>query len=68
MLLQPTPQQLVVSGVLGAIVGILFIISSGRSRFLLILPVVAALIVTYFSILGVKSGLITGSVAMLLLH
>jgi len=66
MLLQPTPQQLMVSGVLGAIVGILFIISSGRSRFLLILPVVAALIVTYFSILGVKSGLITGSVAMLL--
>lgn len=66
MLLQPTPQQLVVSGVLGAIVGILFIISSGRSRFLLVLPVVAALIVTYFSILGVKSGLITCSVAMLL--
>ncbi|MBZ2164639.1 threonine/serine ThrE exporter family protein [Methanobacterium spitsbergense] len=66
MLLQPTPEQLVVSGVLGAIVGILLIFSRGRNRFLLILPVVAALIVTSLSIWGVKSGLVTGSVAMLL--
>ena len=66
MLLQPTPEQLIVSGVLGAIVGILLIFSRGRTRFLLILPVVAALIVTSLSIWGVKSGLVTGSVAMLL--
>ena len=66
MLLQPTPEQLVVSGVLGAIVGILLIFSRGRNRFLLILPVVAAMIVTSLSIWGVKSGLVTGSVAMLL--
>ncbi|WP_048191374.1 threonine/serine exporter ThrE family protein [Methanobacterium sp. SMA-27] len=66
MLLQPTPEQLIVSGVLGAIVGILLIFSRGRTRFLLILPVVAALIVTSLSILGVKYGLVTGSVAMLL--
>ncbi len=31
MLLQPTPEQLVVSGVLGAIVGILLILSQGRN-------------------------------------
>ncbi len=55
MLLQPTPEQLGVSGVLGAIVGILLIFSRGRTRFLLILPVVAALIVTSLSIWGVKS-------------
>jgi uncharacterized membrane protein YjjP (DUF1212 family) len=66
MLLQPTPEQLIVSGVLGAIVGILLIFSRGRTRFLLILPVVAAIIVTSLSIWGVKSGLVTGSVAMLL--
>jgi uncharacterized membrane protein YjjP (DUF1212 family) len=66
MLLQPTPEQLVVSGVLGAIVGILLIFSRGRTRFLLILPVVAAMIVTSLSIWGVKFGLVTGSVAMLL--
>ncbi len=66
MLLQPTPEQLIVSGVLGAIVGILLIFSRGRTRFLLILPVVAALIVTSLSIWGVKYGLVTGSVAMLL--
>ena len=61
-----TPEQLIVSGVLGAIVGILLIFSRGRTRFLLILPVVAALIVTSLSIWGVKYGLVTGSVAMLL--
>lgn len=66
MLLQPTPEQLIVSGVLGAIVGILLIFGRGRTRFLLILPVVAALIVSYIFIWGIKAGLLTGSVAMLM--
>ena len=66
MLLQPTPEQLVVSGVLGAIVGILLILSRGRARFLLILPVIAALIVSSLFLYGIKVGLLTGSVAMLL--
>ncbi len=66
MLLQPTLEQLVVSGVLGAIVGILLILSRNRSRFLLILPVIAAFIVSTLFLWGVKAGLFTGSVAMLL--
>ena len=66
MLLQPTPEQLIVSGVLGAIVGILLIFGRGRTRFLLILPVVAAFIVSSIFIWGVKAGLLTGSVAMLM--
>ncbi len=66
MLLQPTPEQLLVSGVLGAIVGILLILSRGRPRFILILPVVAALIVSSLFVWGVKTGLIAGSVAMLM--
>lgn len=66
MLLQPTPEQLVVSGVLGAIVGVLLILSQGRNRFLLILPVIAALIVSSLFLYGIKVGLLTGSVAMLL--
>ena len=66
MLLQPTPEQLIVSGVLGAIVGILLILSRGRTRFLLILPVVASLIVSSLFIWGIKAGLFAGSVAMLL--
>ena len=66
MLLQPTPEQLVVSGVLGAIVGFLLILSQGRTRFLLILPVIAALIVSSLFLYGTKVGLLTGSVAMLL--
>jgi len=66
MLLQPTLEQLVVSGVLGTIVGILLILSRNRPRFLLILPVIAAFIVSSLFLWSVKSGLITGSVAMLL--
>jgi uncharacterized membrane protein YjjP (DUF1212 family) len=66
LLLQPTPEQLLVSGVLGAIVGILLVLSRGRNRFLLILPVIAALIVSSSFLYGVKIGLVTGSVAMLL--
>ena len=66
MLLQPTVEQLIVSGVLGAIVGILLILSRNRLRFLLILPVIAAFIVSSLFLWGVKGGLITGSVAMLL--
>ena len=66
LLLQPTVDQLIVSGVLGAIVGILLILSLNRLRFLLILPVIAAVIVSSLFLWGVKGGLITGSVAMLL--
>lgn len=66
MLLQPTPEQLLVSGVLGAIVGILLIISRENTRFLLVLPVIAALIVSSLFILGLKAGFITGSLALLL--
>jgi len=66
LLLQPTVDQLIVSGVLGAIVGILLILSLNRLRFLLILPVIAAFIVSSLFLWGVKGGLITGSVAMLL--
>jgi uncharacterized membrane protein YjjP (DUF1212 family) len=66
MLLQPTVEQLIVSGVLGAIVGILLILSRNRLRFLLILPVIAAFIVSSLFLWGVKGGLITGSVTMLL--
>jgi uncharacterized membrane protein YjjP (DUF1212 family) len=66
LLLQPTPEQLVVSAVLGTIVGILLILSRNRPRFLLILPVIAALIVSSLFLWGVKAGLLTGSVAMLL--
>ena len=66
LLLQPTPEQLLVSGVLGAIVGILLIISRDRTRFLLILPVIAALIVSSLFLYSIQIGLITGSVAMLL--
>ncbi len=66
MLIRLAPEQLVVSGVLGGIVGILLILSRGRPRFLLILPVIAALIVSSLFLWGVKTGLLTGSVVMLL--
>ncbi len=66
LLLQPNPEQLIVSGVLGAIVGVLFILSQGRTRFALVLPVIASLIVSSLFLWGVKMGLVAGSVAMLL--
>jgi uncharacterized membrane protein YjjP (DUF1212 family) len=66
MLLQPTPEQLIVSGFLGTMVGILLILSRGRPRFTLILPVIAAFIVSTIFLWGVKTSLIAGSVAMLL--
>lgn len=66
MLLQPTPEQLIVSGFLGAIIGIILIFSRGRTRFMLILPVISAFIVSSIFLWTLKTGLIAGSVTMLL--
>ncbi len=66
MLLQPTPEQLIVSGFLGAIIGIILIVSRGRTRFMLILPVISAFIVSSIFLSTLKTGLIAGSVTMLL--
>ncbi len=65
MLLQPTSQQLIASGGSGAIVGLLLILSKDRPRFALILPVIAALLVSTFLFWGIKQGLIEGSIAAL---
>lgn len=66
MLLQPTLQELVVSIVFGAIVGTLIILSQNRPQFSLILPVVAAALVSALFSLGIKQGLITGSLILIL--
>ncbi len=66
MLLQPTPQQLIASGGAGAIVGLLLILGKNSPRLGLILPVVAALLVSIFIFWGIKTGLIVGSIAVLI--
>ena len=66
MLLQPTPQQLIASGGAGAIVGLLLILGKNSPRLGLILPVVAALLVSIFIFWGIKTGLIIGSIAVLI--
>ena len=66
MLLQPTPQQLIASGGAGAIVGLLLILGKNSPRLGLILPVVAALLVSIFIFWGIKAGLIVGSIAVLI--
>jgi uncharacterized membrane protein YjjP (DUF1212 family) len=66
MLLQPSPEQLIASGVLGAIVGFLILFGENRTRFSLILPVIAALLVSLLFFWGIKSGLIVGSAIMLI--
>ncbi len=58
MLLQPTPQQLLISGLLGGIVSLLLILSENKPRLTLILPVLAAFIVSTILFWGVKEGLI----------
>ncbi len=66
MLLQPTSQQLIASGGSGVIVGLLLILNKDRPRFALILPVIAALLVSIFLFWGIKQGLIEGSIAVLI--
>ena len=66
MLLQPTTQQLVAYVGTGAIVGLLLILGKNRPRLVLILPVVAALLVSIFTCWGIKEGLIIGSIAVLI--
>lgn len=66
MLLEPTLQQLIISGGSGAIVGLLLIFVRNRPRFALILPVIAALLVSTFLFWGIKEGLISGSITVLI--
>lgn len=66
MLLQPTSQQLIASGGSGAIIGLLLILNRDRPRFALILPVIAALLVSTFLFWGIKQELIAGSIAVLI--
>lgn len=66
MLLQPTPQQLLVSGLLGGLVSILLIISENRPRLTLILPVLSAFIVSTIFFWGAKEGFILGSFTLLI--
>lgn len=66
MLLQPTAEQLIISGGSGAIIGLLLIFSKDRPRFTLILPVIAALLVSTFLFCGIKEGLISGTIVMLI--
>lgn len=66
IILDPTSQQLIASVGSGTIVGLLLIFSKNRPRFALILPVIAALLVSTFLFWGIKQGLIAGSIAVLI--
>ena len=66
MLLQPTLQQLIVSGFLGGIVSLLLILSENRARLTLILPVISAFVVSTIFFWGAKEGLILGSFTLLI--
>jgi len=66
MLLQPTSQQLIAGGGSGAIIGLLLIFGENRPRLALILPVIAALLVSIFIFWGIKVGLIAGSITVLI--
>jgi len=66
LILEPTSQQLIASGGSGAVVGLLLILSKDRPRFTLILPVIAALLVSTFLFWGIKEGIISGTIAVLI--
>lgn len=66
LLLQLSSEQLIASGILGAIVGFLILIGEKKHRFSLILPVIAAFLVSSLFFWSVKAGLIAGSVVMLI--
>lgn len=65
-LLQPSPEQLITSGVLGTIVGFLILLGDRKPRFSLLLPVISAFLVSSLYFWGFKEGLITGSFIMLI--
>ncbi|MBP2047040.1 threonine/serine ThrE exporter family protein [Methanobacterium aggregans] len=66
LLMQPSPEQLLASGILGGLVGTLILFGENKSQFSLILPVTAALLVSCLFFWGVKEGLIVGSFVMLI--
>lgn len=65
-LLQPSPEQLITSAVLGTIVGFLILLGDKKPRFSLLLPVISAFLVSSLYFWGFKEGLITGSFIMLI--
>lgn len=56
LILQPTPLDLAVAGVLGAIVGVLVLFARGRRSLSVFVPVLSAIIVSTLSFLAVKQG------------
>lgn len=66
LLLQPSPEQLITSGILGAFIGFLILVGNKKPRFSLLLPVIAAFLVSTLYFWGFKEGLITGSFIMLI--
>jgi uncharacterized membrane protein YjjP (DUF1212 family) len=65
MLLLPTTNDLMFCGALGAIVGLIIGYSEDKPRLTLILPVLTAFLVSVIFFLGVKQGLVKGSLTIL---
>lgn len=57
LILQPTPSDLVVAGVLGALVGVLVLLARGRRTLRVFVPVISAIVVSVVSFLAVKRGI-----------
>lgn len=65
MLLLPTINELILCGVLGAIVGGIVAYSEDKPKFTLILPVLTAFLVSAIFFFGVKQGIVSGSLTIL---
>ncbi len=66
MLLQPTPQQLIASGVLGFLIGILLIFTQNKPRLALIKPVIGSFLISILFFWAVKNGFLAGSMLLII--
>ncbi|AEG18903.1 threonine/serine exporter family protein [Methanobacterium paludis] len=66
MLMRFSPEQILVSGAFGVIVAFLILFGENQTKVSLLLPVIAALIVSSLFFLGMKEGFLTGTFIMLI--
>ncbi len=66
MLMQFSPKQILISGIFGVIVAFLILFGENRSKLSLLLPVIAAMVVSSLFFWGMKAGFIEGTFIILI--
>ncbi|MCK9150807.1 threonine/serine ThrE exporter family protein [Methanobacterium alcaliphilum] len=66
LLIQPSYQQLMVCSIFSIIVGLLILVSQNNPRLSMVMPVIAAFIVSSLLFFMIKQGIITGNFSLLI--